>query len=69
MLIMTRLGSRDLYKPKKVEEGLDAIFGDRLKIEEDQDKDQHKLQEIVAEYKRDPAIRVTTKYKIGKPLI
>lgn len=45
------------------------IFGDRLQEEDVSDKIQANLQEIIKEYKRDPAIRVTTKFKEGKPLI
>ena len=59
----------DLYKQKPKEEDLDDIFGDKLKAITGHIEDYAKKLDEKVEYKRDPAIKVTTKYKVNKPLI
>jgi hypothetical protein len=59
----------DLYREKPKEEDLDNIFGDMKKGAEVK-KDEHLKKEVeaVVNVKESP-IKITTRYKINKPLI
>lgn len=59
----------DLFREKPKEENLDDIFGDDRKIVDDKELDNNKKDEEQQVYKKQPEIKVYTKYKTGQPLI
>lgn len=59
----------DLYREKPKEENLDDIFGEGRKGQEQKAVDNTKKEETVVAYKKQPEVKVSTKFKDGKPLI
>lgn len=75
-LIETRVGCLDrrkvthnLYKRRQEPEGLDMIFSDTNADLVHTHLDEGKQQEVVHEYKQESPVKITTKYKSGRPLI